>query len=223
MTAAAAVTAMIDGFDEGVALRTYARLAGHGTAVTPTLNGSRILAYLDQNGHEQDDYLKYLGPGLKATYEGRVTRAAADDAEAVARRHDRFEKAARLLPLLQRAGVTVLAGTDAGFLNSFNYPGIGLHDELELLVRYGLTPQQALAASVVSGPAFLGAGERFSAVAAGKAADLLILDANPLDDIRATRAIRSVVLRGRYFDRPALDGMLADVARRAAGPATPGR
>jgi imidazolonepropionase-like amidohydrolase len=51
MTAAAAVTAMIDGFDEGVALRTYARLAGHGTAVTPTLNGSRILAYLDQNGH----------------------------------------------------------------------------------------------------------------------------------------------------------------------------
>ena len=85
-----------------------------------------------------------------------MTRAAADDAASVARRHDRFEKAARLLPLLQQSGVTILAGTDAGFLNSFNYPGIGLHDELEILVRYGLTPQQALAASVVHGPAFLG-------------------------------------------------------------------
>jgi imidazolonepropionase-like amidohydrolase len=216
MSGGAALTAMIDSFDETVALATYRRLARRGTAVTPTLNGSRILAYLDQDTHQTDDYLKYLGPGLKATYQGRVTRAANDDAAAVARRHERFEQAARLLPLLQRAGVPLLAGTDAGFLNSFNYPGIGLHDELELLVRYGLTPQQALAASVVNGPAFLGASERFGAVAPGKAADLLLLNANPLDDIRATRAIRGVVLKGRHLDRAALDGLLTDAAARAA-------
>jgi imidazolonepropionase-like amidohydrolase len=186
--------------------------------VTPTLNGSRILAYLDQDTHAADTYLQYLGPGLKATYKGRVDRAAADDAAAVARRHDRFEKAARLLPLLQRAGVTILAGTDAGFLNSFNYPGIGIHDELEILVRYGLTPQQALAASVVNGPAFLGHAADFGAVAAGKAADLLLLDRNPLDDIRATRAIRGVVVHGRYLDRVALDALLEDARAKAAAP-----
>ena len=94
MSAADAVTAMIDGFDEATALATFGRLAARGTAVTPTLNGSRILAYLDRDTHVGDDYLKYIGPGLQATYEGRVTRAAADDAAAVARRHARFEKSA---------------------------------------------------------------------------------------------------------------------------------
>ena len=218
-----AVTAMIDSFDQATALATFRRLAGRGTAVTPTLNGSRILAYLDEDTHAADDYLKYIGPGLRQTYEGRVTRAAADDAAAVARRHDRFERSAALVPLLQRAGVTILAGTDAGFLNSFNYPGIGLHDELALLVKSGLTPQQALVASVVNGPAFLGAADGYGAVAAGKVADLLVLDRNPLDDIGATRTIRGVVARGRWLDRPALDGMLADVATRVArgGPPSP--
>jgi hypothetical protein len=216
MTAADATTAMIDSFDEATALATYRRLAQRGTAVTPTLNGSRILAYLDQDTHATDAYLKYLGPGLKKTYEGRVTRAAGDDAAAVTRRHDRFEKAAHLLPLLRQAGVTLLAGTDAGFLNSFNYPGIGIHDELEVLVRYGLTPQQALTASVVNGPAFLGHADDYGAVAAGKVADLVLLDKNPLDDIRATRAARGVVLHGRYLDRGNLDAMLTEAAEKAA-------
>jgi imidazolonepropionase-like amidohydrolase len=225
MPAAEAVTAMIDSFDEATALATYGRLAARGTFVTPTLNGSRILAYLDEDAHATDDYLKYLGPGLKDTYEGRVTRAASDDAAAVARRHERFEQAARLLPLLQRAGVTILAGTDAGFLNSFNYPGIGLHDELDVLVKYGLTPQQALAASVVNGPAFLGAAEGVGALAPGTTADVVLLERNPLDDIRATRGIRAVVLKGRYLDRAALDGMLADAQTKAAtrAPLTPSR
>ena len=217
MSAADAVTAMLESFDEATALATFGRLKARGTAVTPTLNGSRILAYLDQDTHAGDAYLKYIGPGLQATYGGRVTRAATDDAAGVARRHARFERSATLLPLLRRAGVTILAGTDAGFLNSFNYPGIGLHDELSLLVKSGLTPQEALVASVVNGPTFLHAAEGYGAVAAGKIADLLVLDRNPLDDITATRAIRAVVVKGRLLDRPALDGILADVAARASG------
>lgn len=216
MSGADAVTAMIDSFDEGTALATFGRLAARGTAVTPTLNGSRILAYLDQDTHAGDAYLKYIGPGLQATYAGRVTRAAADDEAAVARRHARFEKSATLVPLLQRAGVTILAGTDAGFLNSFNYPGIGLHDELALLVKTGLTPQQALTASVVNGPAFLHAANDYGAVAPGKVADLLVLDRNPLTDITATRGIRAVVVKGRPLDRAALDAMLDDAAARAS-------
>ena len=84
-------------------------------------------------------------------------------------------------------------------------------------MKSGLTPQQALAASVVNGPAFLRAADRYSAVAAGTVADLLILDRDPLADITATRAIRAVVVKGRLLDRPALDGLLADVAARASG------
>ena len=95
-----AVTAMIDSFDAATALATFRRLARRGTAVTPTLNGSRVVAYLDRDTHAADDYLKYLGRGLQATYQGRVTRAAADDAAAIARRHDRYERSAALVPTI---------------------------------------------------------------------------------------------------------------------------
>jgi imidazolonepropionase-like amidohydrolase len=107
--------------------------------------------------------------------------------------------------------VRIIAGTDAGFLNSFNFPGIGLHEELELFVKAGLTPLQALQSATLAGPAFLGRSDRYGAVAAGRVADLTLLDRNPLEDIRATRAIRGVVLHGRHLDRTALDTLLTNV------------
>jgi imidazolonepropionase-like amidohydrolase len=214
MTPAAAVEETMATFDAAVALATYKRLAARGTHVTPTLNGSRILAYLDRDDHANDAYLQYLGAGLQATYKGRVDRAAADDAVAVERRHARYEKSATLVPLLREAGVRLLAGTDAGFLNSFNYPGIGLHDELAVLVSAGLTPREALAASVLNGPAFL-RQEGYGAVVPGAVADLVLLRRNPLEDISATRGIAGVVARGAWLDRTALDGLL-DAARTQA-------
>ena len=118
--------------------------------------------------------------------------------------------------MLQEAGVTIMAGTDAGFLNSFNYPGFGLHDELALYVKLGLTPQQALASATRAGPAWFGKLDRYGSVETGKAADLVLLDADPLADIGATRAIRTVVLRGSVYDRPALDKLLGDARARVA-------
>lgn len=205
-----------DTFDVAVARRTYARLAELGVAVTPTLYGSTVLTYLDRDDHSHDPELAYVGPGIRATYDWRVQRAAQATPEMVAARHHVEEVTSRTLPLLRDAGVTILAGTDAGFLNSFNYPGFSLHQELALYVRLGLTPREALAASVVDGPRFLGQGERYGAVAPGKAADLLILRRNPLEDIGATRDAAGLVLRGRMLDRPALDGLLAEVRARAA-------
>ena len=92
-----------------------------------------------------------------------------------------------------------------------------------LLRRF--TPQTitvwALAASVVNGPALMGVSDRYGAVAAGRAADLIVLDADPLKDVAATRRIRAVVRDGRLLDRAALDAIDADVrakvtAREAA-------
>lgn len=203
-------------FDPKLATATYKHMARRGTAITPTLNGSQVVAYLDQNDHRHDDYLKYIGPGLQATYTWRVERAAKDDTAAIAARHLRFERNASVLPLLQAAGVTILAGTDAGFLNSYNYPGIGLHDELGLLVKYGLTPLQALQAATINGARFLGHDDSNGTLAAGKAADLVLLDADPLLDIAATRRIDTVVMKGRAYDRGQLDAMLADVEARVA-------
>lgn len=118
--------------------------------------------------------------------------------------------------MLVEAGIPILAGTDAGYLNSFNYPGEGLHEELERYVESGLTAQQALVSATITGPAFLGKSDRYGALADGKAADILILDENPLNDIRATRAINGVVLHGKWLDRPTLDALLLEAKAKAA-------
>ncbi len=205
-----------EGFDAATAMTAYRDMAARGVFVTPTLNGGRIIAFLDQDSHENDPYLAYIGPKLRKTYDWRVQRAAQADAAAIALRHARFEREAAVLPMLQQAGVTIMAGTDAGFLNSFNYPGIGLHDELSLFVDKGLTPAQALSSATRAGPAWFGKLDRYGAVEAGKAADLVLLDRNPLEDIGATRSIHAVVLRGSVQDRAALDALLAQVRGKVA-------
>lgn len=203
-------------FDPDTAMSAYRDLARRGVSVTPTLNGSRLLAWLDQDTHATDAYLAYIGPKLRKTYEWRIQRAAQADANDIAQRHAHYQHLAAVLPMLQQAGVTILAGTDAGFLNSFNYPGIGLHDELALYVSQGLTPAQALASATRSGPAWFGSLERYGAISSGKTADIVVLERNPLADIRATRDIHAVIVRGRLYDRAALDRMLAATRAKVA-------
>lgn len=204
------------GFDRQTAINAYRYLAHKGVFVTPTLNGSRILAYLDRDDHWKEDFLAYIGPGLRKTYEWRIQRAAQASAEQITQRHARYELVADVLPMLQQAGVTIMAGTDAGFLNSFNYPGIGLHDELALYVEKGLSAAQALSSATRAGPAWFGLLDKYGSVEVGKAADLVLIDRNPLEDIRATRAISMVLLRGAVQDRAALDRMLADTRAKVA-------
>ncbi|HEY4083584.1 MAG TPA: amidohydrolase family protein [Burkholderiaceae bacterium] len=212
MTPRDATVASLASYDDATARAFLKRLAALGTAVTPTLNISLTTAYLDQVDHSHDDYLRYIGPGLRATYDWRVQTAAKATPEQIAFRHANIEKAASMLPLVQAAGVSIIAGTDAGYLNSFDYPGLALHQEIALYVKYGLTPAQALQSAVIAAPRFLGKLAHYGDLAAGKTADILVLDANPLADINATRQIRAVMTRGRYLDRAALDRMLAETA-----------
>lgn len=198
------------GFDAKTAMAAYRRFAAKGVFVTPTLNGGRILDFLDVDDHANDPYLAYIGPGLRKTYDWRIERARKATPEQIAARHAHYQAVAAVLPMLARAGVTIMAGTDAGFLNSFNYPGQGLHDELALFVKEGLTPAQALVAATRAGPAWFGKLDRYGSVENGKAADLLLLQADPLQDIAATRRIDTVVLRGTVYDRAALDRLLTD-------------
>ena len=204
------------GFDKATAMAAYRKFAAQKVFVTPTLNGGRILDFLDEDTHANDAYLAYIGPKLRKTYDWRIERAAKATPEQVAARHARYAQEAAVLPMLEKAGVTIMAGTDAGFLNSFNYPGIGLHDEISLFVKNGMTPAQALASATRAGPAWFGKLGRFGAVAQGKAADLVLLERNPLQDINATRSIDTVILGGRVYDRKALDGMLYDTRKKVA-------
>ena len=99
---------------------------------------------------------------------------------------------------MRRAGVEFLAGTDMGPSTPV-VPGAGLHDELELLVQAGLTPMEALQSATRNPARFLGKFADMGTIEPGKLADLVLLDANPLEDIRNTRKIRLVVLRGRII------------------------
>jgi imidazolonepropionase-like amidohydrolase len=120
----------------------------------------------------------------------------------------------RNLRELAAAGMVVMVGSDAGA--PLVVPGFATHDELAQLVELGgFTPLQALQAATLRPARFTGTADSLGTVAGGRLADLVLLDANPLADIRNTQKIRGVVLNGRYLDRRALDALLAQ-ARRAA-------
>ena len=216
LTYGQASDAFVETFDRDYAKGVYRELAKRHIAVTPTLNMGRILAYLDREDHSRDAALAYIGPGLRKTYDWRVERAAKATPEQIAARHKEYELSKQVIPMLAEAGIPILAGTDAGYLNSFNYPGEGIHEELQRYVEAGLTPQQALASATITGPAFLGHSGRYGGLTRGKAADIVILDANPLRDIKATRAIRGIVLQGKWLDRPALDALFIGAKSKAA-------
>jgi len=116
-----------------------------------------------------------------------------------------------------RAGVPFMAGTDTA-AGVHVFPGFSLHQELALFVRAGLTPLQALQTATRNPAEFMGRLKDLGTIEPGKLADLVLLDANPLDDIANTRKIQAVVLAGRYLDRAALDRMLQGVEKAAAQP-----
>ena len=134
-----------------------------------------------------------------------------------------WEKITRDVRAMHRAGITMMAGTDVGGIPRV-YPGSSLYEELELLVREGgLTPLRALQTATRNPPRFFGqrptVAPHADPFAVGAVADLVVLDASPLTDVANVRRIHAVVLRGRPFDRAALDALVAD-AERAAGART---
>jgi imidazolonepropionase-like amidohydrolase len=114
---------------------------------------------------------------------------------------------------MQAAGVSLLAGSDSGASNSYVYQGISLHQELLALVAAGLSPLEALQAATINGARFLKADSFYGTLAIGKSGDLLILDANPLDNIANTRLISTLVLQSRTYDSEALKAMLESVRK----------
>lgn len=119
------------------------------------------------------------------------------------------------ISLLRRAGVPLLAGTDAGGASG---SGLPLHDDLAQLVVAGLTPIEALRTATTNPARFLRLSDSLGTVEKGNLADLVLLDADPLLNIRNTRRIRAVVAHGRLYDRKALDALLAASSPAAKPP-----
>ena len=191
----------------------WAAMRARGVWQTPTLVARRPRADFADEALVDDPDLVYVPRVLRDVWLANRARAIARETpELHATRSADYARERADAGALPRRGLPVLAGSDAG--SDFAVPGAGLHDELELLVAAGLTPVQALQAATSAAADYLGRDD-VGTLRAGAVADAVLLDADPLLDIRATRRIHAVMLRGRWLDRAALDAMLDD-ARRAA-------
>jgi len=205
---------MLATYDEERASSLYARFAKNGTWQCPTLAVNRVLAFIDQPDFWNDPRLKYMPKYFRSIWQPEnnplwASRTAED--YAVSKRI--FQRQMKTLEEMRRAGVRILAGTDTG--NPFCFPGFSLHDELALLVESGFTPLEALQAATLNAAIFQGTGESFGTIEKGKIADLVLLEANPLEHIENTKRITTVVLGGKLFERSQLNEMLANADKIA--------
>jgi Amidohydrolase family len=184
------------------ALRFFEKCALLETRISPTLVLWQRMAHVNDDKLAADPRLKYVPESIRKSW------PAIQDENSDAYKRQ-IEGIYKLVGLSTRTKVELLAGTDTG--DPYTIPGATLHDELEQLVAAGLAPHQALAAATIAPARFLGWDNAMGSVESGKLADLVLLDANPLVDIRNTRKIAGVFARGKYYSRKNLDTILASV------------
>jgi imidazolonepropionase-like amidohydrolase len=204
-------------YDPVRAVALFALLAKNHTWQCPTLVWERGGNLIDQTDFANDTHAKYVPASWKDVTWKRFTQQIEHDfnTDDLATRKRFVEKELDVVNAMHRAGIPFLAGTDTP-PGVYVFPGFSLHEELQRFVAAGFTPMEALQTATLNPAKFLGMDDRLGTIEKGKFADLVLLDANPLDDIRNTQKIAAVIVNGRYFSRAELDGMLAGVEAAAS-------
>lgn len=201
---------VLEAIDVKNASSLFALFVKNSTWQCPTLTVLRSGSFLDDKKFTNDPRLKYMTKAEGESWELKHNPiASSNTAEDWAIEKKVYHKELEVVGAMRRAGVEMLAGTDV--LNPFCFPGFSLHDELGLLVEAGLTPMEALQAATYNPAKFLGLTDSLGTVDTGKKADLVLLEANPLEDIGNTKKITAVVIGGKYFPKASLDEMLAKI------------
>jgi hypothetical protein len=164
-------------------------------------------------GVVDDSTLHWLPVPLDSTAAAVRSGQRAPDGPRQALMHALYARYQAMVQALSRAGVPLLAGTDV-LTYPMLLPGTSLHQELEELVAAGLSPAAALRSATLEPARYLEASDSLGTIAPGRVADLVLLRHNPLTDIRHTRSIEGVMLRGVWLDCATLDS-LALLARHA--------
>lgn len=193
-------------YDEGHAQQLFAEFKKNQTWQVPTLTVLRSMSRLNDEQFTRDPRLRYMPPDWRNRNPLSGPRFRDWTAADFARLRELFEYDKKLAGMMFRAGVPMLAGTDAQ--NPYCMPGFSLHDELALLVESGVTPLAALQMATRNPAVFMNATDRYGSVAPGKSADLVLLDADPLQDIHNTTRIDEVFFGGRELDQTALKRLL---------------
>ncbi len=187
--------------DNSLCQSLIADLVRHQTFVAPTLAVFRNMILLPDVPEVRDHPDQVLVPQrLREFWPVYLQRTGCPQGGSLEQRRREFAKYQELTGRLFRAGVPLLVGTDSP--EPQVTPGFALHQELEMLVESGLTPAAALRAATLHNATVLRQQQRLGSIAPGKLADLVVLAANPLDDIRHTRRI-DWVIRGGQLRKPA--------------------
>ena len=204
-------------YDHERAAKLFALLAKNQTWQCPTLVWERGGNLIDVTDFAHDARARYVPAYWKDVTWKRFTDQIEHDfnSDDLATRKRFVAKELEVVKAMHDAGIPFLAGTDTP-PGVYIFPGFSLHEELQRFVAAGFTPMEALQTATLNPAKFLGMEDRLGTIQKGKLADLVLLDANPLDDIRNTQKIAGVVANGRYFSRADLDKLLAD-AETAAG------
>jgi imidazolonepropionase-like amidohydrolase len=188
----------------------FEMLARRGIWQTPTLGAASELATIGTPASAVSaDHMAYVGKSLRDMWAGNQALFATPEVVRVFKANAKV--AAAVTRDMATAGVGILAGCDTMIA------GFCVHDELEAMVRGGMTPLAALQTATVNPARYFGLQQTAGSIASGHRADLVLLDANPLTDITNVGHIRAVVVAGRFLDRQELDRLLAqvrDAARR---------
>ena len=202
---------MVDEYNPAVCAEVFRAFVRNDTYITPTHVTRRMDAFAGDSAYRADPRMRYIPIRQQMEWLADANGMVASDTSVAGRQSymDFYLKGLKLTRDAYHSGVPVMLGTDAG--DSFVFPGASVHDELQELVKGGLSPAEALRSATLSGATFLGRVAEFGTVQTGRAADLVLLEANPLENIANTKRIRAVIRGGRVFARSSLDSMLASV------------
>ncbi|MCT2582233.1 amidohydrolase family protein [Actinophytocola gossypii] len=195
----------------------FERLVAADVAYTPTL---AVHAVIDrpESIRLDDQRMEYMVPSTPESWDFLRTEIYCGGHRSKEEVHQHRElRDWRLATVgaMAEAGVRLLAGTDS--VGPGLFPGFSLHFELEQLVAAGLTPMRALQCATLEPARFLGREQWAGTVEKGRVADLVILDADPMNDIRNTRSIHAVVVDGYHVDQAEREELLATARRIAEG------
>jgi hypothetical protein len=198
---------VLESWDTDLCRTVLEGLARAGVHVSPTLV---VADFYTGNWPASDSpRMRMLPASVREAWGKPDFRLAAmtDEVRALAR--DTIALDRRTFLLAHDAGVPILASTDASFANPYIFHGASLLDELEIYVASGLSPREALFTATIAPPRFFGLADQDGTIAPGRRADLVLLDANPLESLATLRHPRAVVAGGRLLDRAALDALEA--------------
>jgi imidazolonepropionase-like amidohydrolase len=203
-------------YDEDRATKLFSLLAKNQTWQCPTLVWERGGNLIELSDFAHDPRAKYGPAYWKDVTWKRFTEQIEHEfnTDDLATRRRFVKKELEVVLAMHRAGIPFLAGTDTP-PGVYIFPGFSLHEELQRFVAAGFTPVEALQTATINPAKFLGLENEMGTIEKGKRADLVLLDANPLEDIRNTQRIAGVIANGRYFSRADLDKMLAGVEEAA--------